>query len=99
MENLKRVSDLIPPGVFPDAIPVEIEDLVGKDIVLEDFEVLTGQYGQFSVVCFKYMNDEKFYSFACGGVVVMKKLAKLRESFPVICQLYHPEGKRYFEMR
>ena len=99
MENLKRVSDIIPPGVFPDATQVEVEDLTGKDFIIEDFEIMSGKFGQFSVICFKYPDDEKFYSFACGGIVIMKKLAKLREELPVLAQIFKPEGKRYYELK
>jgi hypothetical protein len=99
MEGLKRVSELIPPGVFPEAEQIESEEIVGKDIVIEDYEVLTGKFGEFAVICFKYMNDEKFYSFACGGKVVMKKLAKLRPDFPVIGNFFKPEGKRYYDLK
>jgi len=97
MENLKRVSEVIPPQIYPDAEVKVISEVLEKDIILKGFELLAGDYGDFAIILFSFPNDEKEYSLACGGKVIIKKLSKLANTnaFPVIGKISEVQGKRY----
>lgn len=98
MPEYKKVSEFKLDVIFPEATQVEKEEILDKEIVIEDFEVLTGKFGQFSVICFFYAEKEDEKLAFVGGQVITRKLEKIRKELPVVGKITKPEGKRYFDL-
>lgn len=102
MDNLKKVSDVIPLGIFSEYERTEIDEVLDKDIIINEFEILLGNYGEFAVILFNYPNEEVMKTFPCGGLVVLKKLNKIKEnnSLPILGKIVKQTGKRqtYYDL-
>jgi len=81
----KRVSDYNPTG-FPECEEIDIKDILGKEVTIEDIVFTTGQYGEFSFIKIRKEGDKKSSAFACGGAVVIRKLRAVGEEqgFPLL---------------
>ena len=80
MPPRRRVSEVLPSGnLWPDLPRRELNDLLDKDMVIEDFSFLNGRYGRFAVIKATFPGSEDSFTTACGGEVVCRKLDDLKE--------------------
>lgn len=94
-----RVSDVIVSGnLWPDLPRRELDDLLSKEIVLEDFSFLHGRYGNFAVFLAHFPGSDEQFTSACGGEVVCRKLTELKDGrhLPVIGTITYNE--RYYDL-
>jgi len=91
-----RVSDLIGDGkinFYPDLPRVDLEDILGKDVMLMDVQVMKdwkSDYGNglsdWCLIQFQDLDSGENKTTKCGGVVLVKRMAELkaRKAFPIV---------------
>ncbi len=95
----QRVSDAIPSGnLWPDLPRRELEDILDTEFVLEDFNFLSGKFGDFAVILARMPGSTQQFTTACGGEVVCRKLTKLQDGrhLPVLATINKLE--RYYDL-
>lgn len=95
--KVKRVSDIIGDGsidFYPDYPRIEVEDILGKDIMLMDAKILRNwpsDYGNGkSDWCLMQVQvDGVDYTTKCGGVVLVNRVAELqaRRAMPLLATI------------
>ena len=93
----RRVGDVLPSGnLWPDLPRRELDDLLDKELVLEDHSFLQGRYGRFAVILARFPGNNEQFTSACGGDVVCRKLEELKDGrhFPVLGTISYT-GKYY----
>jgi hypothetical protein len=79
-EDIPEFSEIFPQEkVFPDLERVDIDSLLNKKIIVEDFVLRPSQFreGDFAIVKFREGNESKV--FLTGSEVLVKQLKKSRE--------------------
>ena len=91
-KELKRIGDYvtIAAGERLEGDKVDIEDILGVDIVLKDFVFIestkfqdeknpdgTPKKGEFAVLQFSKVGEDKVLTTACGGKVVVRALKEM----------------------
>jgi len=97
MSEIKRFGDLS--LTFDDVEEwVKIEDLLDKDIFVEDFIIAEGEYGEYAIVKFTESDNIIPKAFTTGGKVILKKLnlAKEKECLPLLGKIV--KKKRYYDI-
>jgi len=79
MTDTKRFSDLPKVPAFPDTELVNLQEILGKDIVIEDYMLDEGKYGQSVVIKFHYPDKEELYSTITWSQVILKKIKRADE--------------------
>jgi len=99
MQEIKRFSDLPKVPAFPDTQLVRIEEVMGKDIVVEDFMIYEGGYGRYAVIKFHYPNQQELFSTVTWSEVIINKLERAdRENcLPLIGKI--EKVKRYYDIK
>lgn len=95
----RRVSDVIISGnLWPDLPRRELDDLLDKEIVFEDFSFLHGRWGNFAVFLARFPGSSEQFTSACGGEVVCRKLTELKDGrhLPVLGTINFNE--RYYDL-
>jgi hypothetical protein len=97
MAEVKKVGELIPSLTF-EGEKVQMGEILNKDVVITNFGLQQGQYGEFAVIEFHFPQKSEKFVTVCGGKVVIKKLNKLAElvAFPV--QGKFVKVKRYYDL-
>lgn len=97
VKEIRKVSNFVSTILFPEAEKIEIENVLDRQIIIEDFEVLRGDYGEFPVILFTFEGEQDKHTTAGGSSVVLKKLLKLKEAdaFPVKGKIVSVKGKKY----
>jgi hypothetical protein len=81
MEEIKRISDLVPKGIYPNAQRVKFSDLKGREIIIKDATFIKNKYNKDAVVIlFNFENDGNDYSTITSGSVIIKKVRYLVEN-------------------
>lgn len=95
---IKRFGEISKPSIFQETEKAEIDDVLGKDIVVEDIEFLVGQWREFAVILFTFKRRKRKYSLAIGGKVVMRKLkeAKAKKLLPLMGKII--KIKEYYDI-
>lgn len=91
---MKRVSDF-----YPEAVEVvDLDTLLGKDLVIVDIEERSGAFGPYLAVHFCTEDDPTVRIFTTGANVVVRKLKDLKEkgAFPVMATF--KKVKRYYDV-
>ena len=98
MGKLNRLSDSIKESVFKDTEPIALQNILNKDIVIQDVKILKGIYREFAVIKFNFYGKDKLFSTVNGGKVVVRKLkeAQAKKVFPVIATITQPA--QYFDI-
>jgi len=94
-KEVKRFGDLRPK--FDDVEKfVSIDDILNRDIVVDDVLRLKGDYGDYIMVKFYFPEDGTPYAFVTGGKVIMELtlLAKEKNLLPLLGQI--KKVKRYY---
>lgn len=94
----KRVSDIVKDVVDIDNM-VKVDEVMDKDILIQDIGERTGETGIYLIVSFKYKDtDKKVSGFTCGGAVVIKKLQQVKEAkaFPILAKIV--KVKKYYNI-
>ncbi|MFA5377489.1 MAG: hypothetical protein WC455_17190 [Dehalococcoidia bacterium] len=105
--ELKRVSDYVDTkgAASLDGDKVDIDDILGKDIVLQDFvfiesdkykdEKKPGEKSEFAVIQFNNMGETKKLTTACGGKVVVRCLKELPKQYlPMIIRITRKKSEK-----
>lgn len=95
----RKVGDVIQSGnLWPDLPRRELEDLLGTELVLEDFSYLNGKFGKFAVLLARIPGDSTEFTTACGGEVVCRKLDELKDgnNLPVLGTITMDD--RYYDL-
>lgn len=90
--ELKRITDYVNVGAGErlEGDKVDIDDILGQDIVLTDFNFVqsskyadekSGKSGEFAILQFNRIGDKKKLTTACGGKVVMRALKEMPKSY------------------
>jgi len=58
---------------------IAVEDLLEKEIIVEDVMKLKGEYGEYVMVKFSFEDNADKYAFVTGGVVLMKRILYAKE--------------------
>jgi len=74
---------------------VDFGNLVGKEIVVTDFVPRTGEYGEFYIVQFKYLNKKDLFTTSTGAKLLMRylKSAKEKDCIPLQVRVMKVTGK------
>lgn len=94
----KRVSDIVPEGLWPDIAQCLLQDTLDMDIVIHDCAFLLGENGPFAVILYQAIPSGDYYTTACGGQVVVRKLHDLKDGghLPVLGMITKPA--RYYDL-
>jgi len=78
MKEVKRFGDL---GFKFDDVNewVAFKDLVGREIVVLDYLIANGDFGQYAIIKFAEEENGEVKATTTGGKVVMDKLQKAKE--------------------
>ena len=99
MPPRRRVSEVLPSGnLWPDLPRRELNDLLDRDIVIDDFSFLNGRYGRFAVILARFPDSDDAFTTACGGEVVCRKLDDLKEKreLPILGAISYNE--KYYDL-
>lgn len=96
--TLKRVSDFIPDGAWGDRELLSLDDVLGKELVIEGLAEREGTYGKYFVIGCHLVDGGEPFVLTTGSQVLMQKLAAVRErnGFPVLAQFSKPA--RYYDV-
>lgn len=99
-ETPKRVKDVLGDDLWSEYPKVDIDNLLGEDIIIVDFVIRDGQYGNFAIILVRHPETQEMRTSSCGGETFLKRLTQLREknAFPILGQVVIPEGKRYYNI-
>jgi len=91
----KKFGDIYQPTIEFEGEKVEEKEVVGKDIIIHDFAMLNGQFGEFAIVDATVLlvpasvivdikivdvtEQGKRVQFAEGSEVIMRQLKKIKE--------------------
>jgi len=81
-EDIPEFSEIFPQEkIFSDLERVDINILIGKKIIVEDFVLKPSQFreGEFAIVKFREIGKSKEKVFLTGSEVLVKQLKKLKE--------------------
>lgn len=78
-KETRRFGTEIGGNLFPDAEQVAIEEVLDADILVKDFTILTGEFGEYVIINYTSPEEVGDFSTACGGIVVLKKLREAKE--------------------
>lgn len=92
MTDLKRITD-IPGGIAVVQVTHQVQDLVGKEVVITRVEAREGQFGSMMVVSGAFPDGEEF-TFITGATVLVRQLAAAVPYLPVIARIERVVGKR-----
>lgn len=96
--NIKSIQEVLGIQRYDVSEVKKIEDLVGEDVIIYDYKVVQGEYGEYAVVLSSLDGSDKKFVFTTGGTVVKKKLqmCKDKNAFPVRCKIVRV--KRYYDL-
>ena len=97
MGDIKRFADLNP--AFDDVEEwVKIDDLLDKEIMVEDFVTAEGEYGEYAIIKFTLPEDFIPRAFTTGAKVILKKvkMAKEKDVLPLPGKIV--KKKRYYDI-
>jgi len=80
-EEIPKFSDLFPSEqAFPDLEVVNIDEILDREIIIEDFTLRPSQFkdGEFAIVKFREKN-EKSKLFLTGSEILLKQLKRARD--------------------
>lgn len=92
----RRVSDVIDNQLWPELPKRPVEELLGLDIVIDEFKILhSAEFTSDYAIIKCYDADNNDFTTACGGGVVMDKLKQLQESrnLPITATFKEVTGK------
>ncbi len=88
--TVKQFGDLYNKSIEFEGEKIEEKELIGKNILIHDFGLLNGQFGQFAIVDATILpapNEEegKRVQFSEGSDVIMRQLKAIKEdnNFPI----------------
>lgn len=98
MVKAKRFGTEVGTQLWPDKAKVDLQELIGSDIIVKDFSVLTGAYNEYAVILFTYPGQAEELTTLCGGMVVIKKLQEAKEKglLPLLGAVQHDQ--RYYDI-
>jgi hypothetical protein len=96
MEKPNRLAEIPVKGLYPDAVQIDMSEILGKEIMVEDMTEVLSDYGRFAVFLFKIVGEETLYSTACGGYQVVQRLVEAKKNgwFPLPANITKV-GRRY----
>lgn len=97
-QELKRIGDYVNVAGAErlEGDRTDIEDILGEDIVLKDFVFIESTKfkeegkatGEFAVLQFSKVGEEKVLTTACGGKVVVRALKEMPKQYlPVVIRI------------
>jgi len=96
-EKIKRFGDLAPKPLPCDE-KIDKDAILDIDVEFQDFQELSGSYGDFVWVVVRDLESGKLLGFSTGSSVVVRKLklAKERGLLPLIGKLV--KKNRYYDI-
>lgn len=101
----RRVGQVVSGTLWPDLPQVQLQDVLGTDLLLQDCTFLRGSYtdpvtreiSTYAVIKFADVETGEEKTTLCGGNVVVRKLRELQENsqFPIIGQITLEQGGSY----
>lgn len=94
----KRVSEVVPEGLWPDIPQAQLRDTMDMDIVIHDAAFLLGENGPFAVILYQAIPSGDYWTTACGGQVVVRKLHDLKDGgfLPILGMISKPA--KYYDL-
>ncbi len=105
-DQFKKFGDIYQPTIEFEGEKVEEKEVVGKDIIIHDFAMLNGQFGEFAIVdatvlpvpgeAIDVTGKGKRVQFAEGSEVIMRQLKKIKEdnNFPIETKIEERVGEK-----
>ncbi|MBA7569839.1 hypothetical protein ES708_11581 [subsurface metagenome] len=85
-EPERRFGTELPTAIFPEAVQVELKDILGVDILIKDYASMVGENGSYIIISFERPDGPGEFSTACGGIIVQRKVreALSRDLLPLV---------------
>ena len=81
-KNVKKFGDIYNKNIEFEGEKIVEKELIGKEILIHDFALLNGQFGDFAIVDATILNEigiGKRVQFAEGSEVIIRQLKTLKE--------------------
>ena len=93
-ETLKTFGETVGARSFPGATEVKLKDIIGTQIMVNDADFKTMQFGEVAILLFEFASEPgKNYSVLVGGEVVIRKVkdAIAQKLLPLLGMIRHDE--------
>lgn len=100
--QVKKFSEIYGQAIDFEGQRMEMSEAIDKEIIIYDFAILPGLYGDFVVVQAKL--DEKMVNFPVGSVVILDQLKKAKQdnNLPlqttIIERISEKSKRKYFSL-
>jgi len=97
MKEIKRFGDL--DFGYDDVEEwYKINQLLNNEIIVIDYIITNGEFGEYAIVKFQFVGSEKICAFTTGGKVILKKLDKAKDMnlLPLIGRIV--KKKNYYDI-
>lgn len=93
---MTRLADFVPKP--KESTAIRLEDLAGKEVMVVDFRVVEGKFGEFAFV--DVMDEAgKVYTFISGARLILAALKAAREENALPCPAVFQKNGRYWTVR
>ena len=93
MEEVKKFSDLYKGELF-EGRRTEVDEILGKELIILDYAELQGNFGTFAVCQAKLENE--LITFPIGSEIVLNQLRKIKEdkNFPILVKIEKRQSEK-----
>jgi len=99
IEDIKKFSDVATARPPIEGERVDMTDVLGKRLVLQDFRAMKSQFheGDYSWIQVRIVDeDDRLVVFTTSSQVLLGQVLDLKDKLPVRAKIVKPEGKLYY---
>jgi len=96
--EVTRFGDLPSERAFPYGVFYPLAEVLGSDIIVKDFVIAGGEYGNYAIINFESDGFGDNCVTTTGGTVIMRKLNQARDKglLPLLGNINH--NQRYYDI-
>ena len=100
MQDLKRISDIVPSGALYEAERIDLGEILNKDVLISDFQIRPGNFGEFAIILIA-LEDGQQRVVVTGAQAVVRKLKAAAGQQPFLARFVQrrsTSGRRYYDL-
>jgi len=97
-KGLKKARDVLGSAIFEGVERRELKEVLDQEMVIKDFRIFRGQYGDYAVILCMDENTQEEFTVGTGGIAVLDKLKRLKQMKALPCLVKIVKKKRYYDL-